>query len=373
VSSHCRNNQVQEKPTHFFAKELAGEQPPTFETMQLLCGLASDLLERRPWDLLDESELVLVRGPVSGEICHCSVMGALGEVYALHAYLGPESYRFFRKLESGATITVGEFFASQYSVSVEFVRSAELEVADRSLLSALGRRQKKGALAPMFRTIRPGYHPWHVTEAEAKILAECLWAVITMCELLGTNDDLDYWDREDVYPLVSRGNGDEPEQKYEIKLTEVVNPPALMLEPATWDKTQVRCIREGKYPSRGAIELDHFYGAAMIGNRNERKACCRMALAIDSKTGFVYPPKLLLPSASTGDALVGAILQTIDAAGAVPREIRVKESTFKTLLEPLAENLGFQVRVVKSLPALDRAKESLLQMMGEPGPYTTFP
>ena len=70
-----------------FVKELAGEAPPTFAAMRQLYDLASKLLSLRPWKFLDESELIAVRDSASNEFCYCSVMGALGEVYAMHTYI----------------------------------------------------------------------------------------------------------------------------------------------------------------------------------------------------------------------------------------------------------------------------------------------
>jgi hypothetical protein len=54
--------------------------------MERLYRLASDLYGLRPWRVLDENNLIAVRDSVSGELCYCSVMGALGEVLSMHAY-----------------------------------------------------------------------------------------------------------------------------------------------------------------------------------------------------------------------------------------------------------------------------------------------
>src|SRR5215471_3411068 len=85
------------RPEHFFQKELIGEHPPSSATMQTLYDLARDLFARRPWNLIAEDELVLLEEAASRELCFCSVMGALGQVRALHVYLGPEGYHFFKK------------------------------------------------------------------------------------------------------------------------------------------------------------------------------------------------------------------------------------------------------------------------------------
>ena len=69
--------------------------------MERLYGLASDLYGLRPWRVLDEDNLIVVRDSVSGELCYCSVMGALGEVLSMHAYIGAEGLRRFRRIGTG--------------------------------------------------------------------------------------------------------------------------------------------------------------------------------------------------------------------------------------------------------------------------------
>jgi hypothetical protein len=181
-----------EKPTHFFAKELANEGPPSFETLHLLYELSIEFWRRSPWDVFSDSQLVLVKIPNSGEIAHCSVMGALGEVYRLHAYFGQEGYRLFRKIASGEAVTPGEFYRSQKGVYAEFVENKEMETADRKLLSALGHPSQVKA-GPIFRSIRPGHKPWYVTEGEANTLIECLQATLGVYRSIKGGQQVDYW------------------------------------------------------------------------------------------------------------------------------------------------------------------------------------
>lgn len=357
------------KPARFFEKELVGEEPPSFATMRTLYNLARELLGRHPWDQLTEDQLVLVDGAASQEVCFCSVMGALGQVRALYAYIGPEGYRFFQRVHSGEKMTAGEFFAAQRSVYVEFVRLGELTAADRGLLKVMGHLLKRGTLAPIFRSIRPGHHPWYVTEGEAGMLAECQRALIAICDIRTAKPSLDFWEKESVYPLMSRRAQEGNEAEYEIRLVDAPSFPLPIPNFATLDEARIRRIRDSGYPFRGVLEVDHFYGAGMIGEENQRKSCLRMGLAIDAQSGFAYPPEVSSPEPSTGDVLMRVILRAIESARALPREVHVRGSEFKLLLEPLAEALGFSVKVMKSLPALDFAKCELLEMMGDPGPF----
>jgi hypothetical protein len=113
-------------PQRCFVRELGGETPPSFPAMERLYGLASDLYGLRPWQVLDEDNLIVVRDSVSGEHCYGSVMGALDEVLSMHAYIGTEGLRQFRKMEAEEIADPGEFFASTHCVYVEFVPRAEL-------------------------------------------------------------------------------------------------------------------------------------------------------------------------------------------------------------------------------------------------------
>jgi hypothetical protein len=58
-------------PDRCFVRELAGETAPSFSTMARLYELATELFGLRPWRLMNESQLILVRDSTSGEVCYC--------------------------------------------------------------------------------------------------------------------------------------------------------------------------------------------------------------------------------------------------------------------------------------------------------------
>jgi hypothetical protein len=329
--------------SQFFQKQLAGEEGPSLETAKRLCDVVTEFSLLQPWKILADRDLILVEAPQSGDVCYCSVMGALGEVYSLHVYIGPESYRFYRRVSAGEPIMFGDFFASQRGLSAEFVRFSELTLPDRQ-------------------------YPWYVTQQEATLLIRCLQAVITVCGML-PNDKSAYWAEEDVYPFLVPVGSDESRRDYEIKLVKALEPPPAPLQITPLKPAQVQGIRKENFPPGGVFEVDHFFSSVMTGEKNERKACLRVGMAADAATGIVFPPVLAKPEDATADILVTAIVKAIQTARCLPREVHVTDKTFKVLLEPLAEELGFSVRVRKSMAALELAKDHLLSMMGDPGPY----
>jgi len=352
-------------PERFFERELAGEDAPSFQSMRALYDRAAQVHMRAPWNDLVEEELVAFRDPISNEQCFCSTMGALGEVRMLQTYIGASSYCWFRKMRDGRQITVGDFYAHQRTVFVDYVPIKELEAADRALLKAMHHPLAKGTVASIFRAIRPGYHPWFVTENEARILTMAMEAVLAVCDLVDNDPDHDPWDTADVYPLVKLEEAKDGRQKYLV--SEVAAPHSIpaMPGPLALDTKRIQAIIERKLPVAGILEVDHFYTLSMIGAKHARKACLRIALAIEAQTALAFPPELGSPEESTGEILQRLVLGAIEASRAIPSKIYVRDREYKSLLAPLARELDLEIAVKKSLPALNFAKSEMQAMLGD--------
>jgi hypothetical protein len=355
------------EPRRFFEKQLAGEQPLSFETAGQLFRLGMQLLAVQPWEFLEDQDLYLMQDGESGEICYCSTMGALGEVFSLQVYTGAESYRFFRRIAAGKPTSAGDFYSSMRGVSVGFATAREQTPPDRELLEAFGHLKKRGKRAPIFRALRPGYHPWYVTEGEAKILVYCLQGILAFCRHAAEMGDIDYWEKEDIFPFLVPKAEDKTREQFEIRLVKAPEPPVAAPRAEELDESLISGVLPENLPKGGALEADHFFTGAKIGEQNERKACLRIAMVSDGDSGFAFLPELGKPEDSTGQLLARALLGAMRDGRFVPREVRVRHKEFKILLSALSERIGFGVRVTKSLPALDHLKDHFLAMVGDPG------
>ena len=349
---------VSVSPQRCFLKELAGETPPSFQAMERLYSLASDLYGLRPWRVLDEDNLIVVRDSVSGELCFCSVMGALGEVLSMHAYIGTEGLRQFRKMEDEEIADPGEFFATTHCVYVEFVPRSELQRQDRELLVALGHPQGKGLASPIFRTLRPGFLPWFVTEDEARTLAECIRGVMVICAAVAGQESMKFWERADTYPMATRTEG--TELRYHVEMFQSILPPEPPVAPARLAEETLLALHGQDYAVRGVMELDLTYSGAAIGKKGERNSCAALAMAVDAESGMVLAPEVADSRIAAGDTVAKVFLKAIQASRALPKEVRVRSQKLKDCLTPLMESLGVTVRVTSKLPASDEARSHLL-------------
>jgi hypothetical protein len=352
------------KRWRFFEAQLTGEEGLSFATAQRLFNLAEKIYITKPWLILADTELILVKDPQLGGLCYCSVMGELGEVFAVHAYRGMDSYRLFKKIVSGASVHVGEFYATQHSVSLEFVPCGRLTAPDREFAQALGHSLKRGLSAPQFRAGRPGYQPWYLTEDEGKVLATCIESVLAFCEHLAPNPSAEFWKLEDVYPQVIWSKNKYFRVQNALARIAPAPPPA----SPPLDESRLQKLSRGDYPVRGIVEVSEFHSGAPVGGKNQRKACLRVAMAVDAENLFLYVVEAFEPSRPTGEVLMEALLLTIERGKFVPAEIRVGDECHRLLLLPLKERLGFELRVLEKLPALEFAKKDLQKTLGDPGP-----
>jgi len=73
-------------------------EKPGLEELNELYLKALIIRDGRFWEWMDERDIFGVENPETGEIAYCSFMGALGEVFALNAYLGFLKSKIFAHL-----------------------------------------------------------------------------------------------------------------------------------------------------------------------------------------------------------------------------------------------------------------------------------
>jgi hypothetical protein len=117
---------------------MAEEMTPGIREWRGLYESAIRVKEISPWEWMTETDVFGVRSPESGELGFVSVMGLLGEHYAVSLYLGSEGIHGFLDLQEmgpfadpGALIQIPQIQAS-------FENREELEKRDREIIKDLG-------------------------------------------------------------------------------------------------------------------------------------------------------------------------------------------------------------------------------------------
>jgi hypothetical protein len=334
----------------FFAEQLEGENPLTAATAERLLRTSMVIGETKPWEFMWESQLVLLRDD-QGQVHSISVMGNSGKFEAVTVYCGPGGFAFFEKMAEERDLD--HFLGNQHSVRLEFTARRYLEKPDRALLTALAPEILKGRKkVPIFRTIRPGYLAWFVTEEEGHLLALALESLLMVWRQARDVR----WD-EDTYPMVDWSSG-------KPRISQAAPPRAAQVLPMPdLDLDWIAEVKK-QYPEReGSLIVDHFYAPAPVGETNQRKAALRAAVVMDGSTGYAHPPQSEPPETELGVMLASACLRSVEIRGALPELVVVRSKEFERLLRPLAAKLDFKIRVIPVIPPLEEFKQEIFDRL----------
>jgi hypothetical protein len=352
-------------PEQFYARQLAGEQPPSLATMQLLYDTAMEFQQLRPWEIFLEHHVIAVEIPGLKNKIYCSIMGAGGEVFMTQCYSGPDGYDVYRRMRAGERPSLEEIYGALRSVFVEFVRSREITGPDREVLTAFGHRAARGIRAPIFRGCRPGYHPWYPVDAEARVLTACLRACMVVHNVVRAAPTSQYWRDEGPFPLVSYAGTSGSWQHYWIgkesppAVPEPEAPPLLEL-----DGRVVESLLRKNLPRGPVIQADCFFGSMAIGEPNQRKKIPRIAMCAVAGSGLALAPALGDVENDPGSLLAQSVLEAIGWLKALPSEIQVRSERYQRQLSALGGALSVPVTVNPKLAELSAARQAMEDYLG---------
>jgi hypothetical protein len=339
---------------------------PTASEYGLLCQLAVLIQQLSPWNFMEETDVFGFEDPESGALGFVSVMGQLGEFQAISVYRGVEGLYGWRnfvellEIDANSEEANGMVFEIP-QLQLSFGPSTILEKRDRDIIKASGFKFSK-TQQPQFRSYRPGYLPWFLTREEASHLIYALTQTITVAAR--------FFSDANVIPF----NEDPEDRDYLIRIPRLkdsipywedsivtVDPPPTQLLQLSVDDTTLGKLKE--FSRSGALEVELFALPATVGRSHERPRLIYALLAVDSASDFIVGVELM--EAIDGvDLMYASVAETLASDWMqhqiVPQEIRVRSTRLLNVLEPLASELGITLSSAKKLPAVNRAKKSMI-------------
>jgi len=312
-----------------------------------------------PWGWMTEEAVFGVQHPETGDIGFVSVMGTMGEHYAIAVYLGREGLDGFWKIHRGHMDYPEELLHVPH-LQASFEDRGELTPKDRDEIKALGLKFRGRGEWPMFRSYRPGYFPWYLEPEETQFLALVLEQVMDVAPRVRGNRRLLYVGPEDEY-LVRVAEEAEGGRVWDDDVKEMppVKPEPI---PIMMNAKVLEQLR-GLPRSDTRIEVDLFLFPSGLGERGERPHSAFVLLVVEGKQGFVLGHEMLEPDPAI-EAMYGIVPLTLATQlakiGVMPQEVWVSTDILAQLLRPLAEGVGFAVKRSMRLPALDSAKEFMV-------------
>src|SRR5215212_8247992 len=139
---------------------MAEEMTPGIREWRRLYESAVRIKEMSPWEWMTETDVFGVRSPETGELGFVSVMGLLGEHYAVSLYLGSEGINGFLDLQEMGPFADPGVLIQIPQIQASFEDREELDKRDREVIKELGLKFRGRNAWPMFRSYRPSFFPW---------------------------------------------------------------------------------------------------------------------------------------------------------------------------------------------------------------------
>ena len=344
---------------------MAEEITPGIREWRGLYESAIRVKEISPWEWMTEADVFGVRSPESGELGFVSVMGLLGEHYAVSLYLGSEGIHGFLDLQEMGPFADPEALIQIPQIQASFENREELEKRDREVIKVLGLKFRGRNAWPMFRSYRPSLFPWFLEAGEVRFLSCALEQLVDVAPRFGEDPSLLEPSGGDSYLLrVPRQEGGR--RLWEDTSTGV---PPLDAPPIEVEMEASKIEALGRLPrGEGRLEVDFFMFPVPVQDEGDRPYFPHMLLVVDAGSGLVLGSDLLTPHPSL-EAMWGRVPETLAeqllAVGLAPERISVDSDLLFDLLEPLASEAGFDLRLSPSLPGLESTRENLLRTIGE--------
>ena len=330
-----------------------------------LFDLSTEVKDLKPWRWMEETDLIGIENPETGEIGFISVMGSLGEHEAVALYLGAEGLYEFIDLHTDDSSTAQRVLENRH-LQAAFSERKYLEKQDRDLIKQLGLKFSGRRAWPMFRSYRPGYLPWFVTLDEARFLIHALSQIIAVAKSV----------RDEAQPFHPTGRVEKDGYVMRVSRKEGS---ALIWEDQVWRiaRPQRKAVKvvvdavtlerlKGLRQSQLELEVDLFLAPASIGKRGQRPLAVYALMIADSDSGFIFGTEVMsaqdsLPAMHA--RIPNSLAQMLLQAEILPQKLVVRSERLRTLLKPFAQALNIELRLQGQLPSIDEAAEYMGQFM----------
>jgi len=226
----------------------------------------------------------------------------------------------------------------------------------------------RGASAwPLFRSYRPGYMPWFVTTAEARLLKYALEQTLEVAPRVKADPDIlnagDENGDDEIYLVrvpLKEGDG----LVWEDRLMRVP-PPERESVAAAPDVEALGQLKQ--LPQRPfEVEIDFFSLPTGIGDKGERPYRPYMLMMADAKSGMIVGFEMMRPEPSLTEMhgqIPSKIAEWFTQAGVIPERITARSELLLELLVPSAATLNISLYQSDELPSIDEAANSMLGWM----------
>ncbi|HPY30192.1 MAG TPA: hypothetical protein PLT00_06925 [Verrucomicrobiota bacterium] len=348
--------------------KLAPPPPVAPETWRALLAAAAEFAALKPWAFACDNDSVGLIDPVTGETRIGHVLGNAGEVFAAVFYRRGGLRWILTMFSDSPDPENLNHLDGMDCLKLGFVPKRELWKEDLALLKAAGFKPVgRGPGWPQFRSTEPGWHPWHLNQAEADQLLADLPRLTAFCRLFAEHPNLYEGRGATEIPFLPAAMPDRPLTPGDLGWRPLLPPPSTALEPFQAGGADLERLRGLRRAPELAYEFDCTLlpGGSFV--ENGRPCFGRFSLLVEKQSGLIAGMEVASGGLTPGEAAGRALVKTLLMGKTLPKKLFISGSRLQPVLQPLCNELGIELWPVSSLPALQEAVESLSEWMAGPG------
>jgi len=327
--------------------------PPSLEQWKRLYELMGKIRELAPWEYMYEHNIFGVQFPEKGNLGFVSVMGNLGEHFAVAVYMGKKGFEGFLNMQRMGYRLAPDIVLQVPQLQASFEDREMITPEDRKIIKQLGLKFRGEKAWPQFRSYRPGCFPWYLEKEEAQLLIHGLEQLM------------------DVSPCFKKDPGTlqppEPDRKYLVRVYgngKWVDRPQKIRFPADPPlrlRMNMDALNYLKSMSKqnSIVEVDiQMMEEAVRDKKFDRPYFPFMLMIAENQSRMILGVDLLSPLPSLEEMwehIPEKVTETL-ANYLLPKEIRTKNPIIALLLSPLEKDVGVKVNLVLRLPAVEQAQ-----------------
>lgn len=323
---------------------------PSLEMWKRLYDLMGQVKELAPWTWMQEDDIFGIQMPETGEQGFVSVMGMLGEHFAVAVYQGVKGLGGFWNIQTQGYDAPMELVLQTPQLQASFEDRDMVTKEDRKVMKELGLKFRGANAWPLFRSYRPGCFPWHIEKEEAETLICALEQLLDVAPRFKEDPRIfPPTDNKNEYLVRVKKNNQWEDSIQRISFRQEVTLNLMMNEEALAHLRQMM-------PGKLTLEIDLYMMMEPVQEKaNERPYFPFMLMLVDHDSNMILGFDLLtpLPSMEAMWSEIPAIIVEKLAEGFPPTEVLVKDEMLYLLLQPLAEEAGFRLKKVSRLKMIE--------------------
>jgi hypothetical protein len=336
---------------------------PSLDELRQLYDAAEGFRGVTPWNWMWDSDIFGVQNPEDGETGYCCVLGRNREVFGLNVYLGSEGLEGYLKVVSGKIrIKDPDALHIHRCLSLSFEDRERLSKYDISSIKQLGLKFRGENAWPKFASYQPGFLPWRLTRDEAVYLTICLQQAREVLLRFKESPDMLKPPKANQYFNRAVKKKEDIFEWYDAWLEPAPFHKIVIMRQAIDEKRLERLIQTAVRQNL-TWEIDFFYAPAYIAEKGKRPYFPLVLLWVDKDSYFIFFVHVTTPKMYRVEFIEKCLL-AFESAKILPKEIEVRKKELLSYLQPLSQQLGIDIKLVKRLKAVDEARKGMREFFG---------